>query len=129
MSDAGVSEMLRLFPSIHMTGRIADEDILVGDCSIEEGSLLIVVVGAANRDPRVYPSPGDVDLKRKGPPPLSFGAGPHFCLGSHLAKLEARHAWKALLAVLDDFDARSMRLEFQKRAFLRAPEKMLLRRR
>jgi len=59
-------------------------------------------VGAANRDPAVFDKPNDLDLSRSPNPHLAFGVGPHFCLGSHLAKLQLSTILDVLLDRLPD---------------------------
>src|SRR3546814_9352679 len=58
--------------------------------------MVIAVLAAANRDPCVFDKPDEIDPYRRSLTPLSFGAGRHFCIGVHLAKLEAQIAWKHL---------------------------------
>ena len=61
-------------------------------------SAVITVLGAANRDPEVYPEPDRFDVEREDTHHQSFGGGAHLCLGAHLARLEAQEAVRALLA-------------------------------
>ena len=58
---------------------------------------MIVLIGAANRDPERYPDPDRFDPARSAIKPLSFGAGPHICIGNALARLEAAVAFPRLL--------------------------------
>jgi hypothetical protein len=69
-----------------------------GGLPIPEGSALILLIGAANRDPACYPDPDHFDPARTDNAPLSFGAGPHICIGNNLARLEAGIAFPRLLA-------------------------------
>jgi cytochrome P450 len=66
---------------------------------IPAGSLVQVVTGIANRDPAIYPgNPDEFDITRPQPRPhMAFAAGPHVCLGQHLAKLEMTRALNILL--------------------------------
>jgi cytochrome P450 len=70
-----------------------------------EGGNLILLIGAANRDPARYPDPGRFDPGRTDIRPLSFGAGPHICIGNSLARLEASVAFSRLLARFPDLSA------------------------
>jgi hypothetical protein len=95
-SRAAVEEVLRYDPPVQLTGRVALEDVQVGDSSIPSGSQTLLLLGAANRDPRVYEDPDSFDIGRGATAHLSFGAGIHFCLGAPLARLEARIAFEEL---------------------------------
>jgi len=66
---------------------------------IAKGESLSISLAAANRDPRVHPNPDAFDLDRVDKSTLAFGGGRHFCLGSHLAKIEAQEALRALYAL------------------------------
>ena len=66
--------------------------------TIPQGALVRLVWAAANRDEREFPDPDRFDVTRATPRHLGFGHGVHFCLGAHLARLEARVAFEDLLA-------------------------------
>jgi cytochrome P450 family 142 subfamily A polypeptide 1 len=70
--------------------------------TIPEGDSVLLLYGAANRDPEVFADPETFDITRRPNPHLAFGAGPHFCLGSALARLEIRIAFEEVLARLPD---------------------------
>jgi len=70
----------------------------LGGTRVPKGARVLVLMGSANRDEAHFPDPDRFDLERPGPQNLPFGHGIHFCLGSQLARLEARLAVEALLA-------------------------------
>jgi len=77
-------------------------DCELGGVAIPAGSNVSVSVAAANRDPARYPDPDRFDPTRKNIAHLTFGGGPHLCLGMHLARMEATVAINALLDRLPD---------------------------
>jgi cytochrome P450 len=72
--------------------RLCQEDRVIGGKTIRAGERLLLLLGAANRDPAAFAAPDDLKVDRGGPPDLVFGAGHHFCLGASLARLEGRIA-------------------------------------
>jgi cytochrome P450 len=94
---AAVDEMLRYDSPVQMTSRIATEDIAVGGSVIQAGRAVILFIGGANRDPRVFEQPDEFRIDRPDPGRhLSFSLGIHHCLGSSLARLEGRIAIEEL---------------------------------
>lgn len=94
-----VEEVLRFDSPVQVTTRVArEENLHVARLPIPPGSVLILLIGAANRDPDRYCEPDSFDPTRTDVKPLSFGAGAHFCLGNGLARLEAAVAFPRLLA-------------------------------
>jgi cytochrome P450 len=92
-----IEEFLRYDSSVQLTGRVALEDTSVGGTTLPKGEPLLCLLGAANRDPGVYPEPDRLDITRPNIRPLSFGGGIHFCLGAQLARIEAEIAIATLL--------------------------------
>ncbi|AGL19427.1 cytochrome P450 [Actinoplanes sp. N902-109] len=92
-----VEEILRYDPPVQLTERFAGSDRVLAGVPVPAGGELILLLGAANRDPRRFPGPDRFDPDRPGNAPLSFGAGAHYCLGAPLARLEAQVALPALL--------------------------------
>ncbi|HVR06399.1 MAG TPA: cytochrome P450 [Solirubrobacteraceae bacterium] len=88
-----VQELLRYDAPVQVLTRVAREDLVLGDVTVRRGQPALVVLGAANRDPARHPEPDRLDLTRNGPPHLSFGNGPHYCLGAGLARLEAQETF------------------------------------
>jgi cytochrome P450 len=83
-----VEEMLRYDPPIVFQRRTVTRDAEVAGVPVKKGQKVVSYYGAANRDPEVYDDPDTFDIHRSPNPHLTFGAGRHFCLGSHLARAE-----------------------------------------
>ncbi|MEW1845503.1 cytochrome P450 [Nonomuraea angiospora] len=94
-ASAVVEETLRYDPPVQLTARVAKEDMSVGQVKAPAGSLVILLLAAAHRDPEANPDPDRFDPSREQVRHLGFGFGPHFCLGSPLARLEGRVALAA----------------------------------
>jgi cytochrome P450 len=84
-----VEESLRYDAPAQLLGRIAAEDITVGDSAVAKGDTMVLILGAAHRDPAANERPDEFDPDRKSLRHLGFGHGPHFCLGAPLLRLEA----------------------------------------
>jgi cytochrome P450 len=95
--NTAVEEFLRYEPPVQVTARVLSADMDVKGVTIEAGSRVVVVLGAANRDPVHFNDPERFDIGRLNNRPISFGSGIHFCLGSALARLESRIAIGALV--------------------------------
>jgi pimeloyl-[acyl-carrier protein] synthase len=92
-----VDELLRYTSPVQWTGRVAAAEIELGGRTIQPPQSVIGILGAANRDPQVFPDPDRLDLGRHPNPHVAFGRGIHFCLGAPLAHLEAEVAMPMLL--------------------------------
>jgi cytochrome P450 len=97
-----IEELLRYDSSVQLTGRVALEDVVVGDTMIPKGESILCLLGAANRDPAAYPDPDRLDITRSNIRPSSFGGGIHFCLGAQLARIEGEIAIATLLRRFPD---------------------------
>jgi cytochrome P450 len=101
-----IEESLRLEPAAAVVDRYATRDVELGDApaggaAISSGDLVSVSVAGAGRDPATFPDPDRFDVRRDNARQnLAFARGPHFCLGVHLARLEARAALTAALGQL-----------------------------
>ena len=102
MVRGAFEEALRWEPPITTVMRVAARDCELGEVAIPAGTNVSVSVAAANRDPKRYPDPDRFDPSRRNIAHLTFGGGPHLCLGMHLARMEATVAINALLDRLPD---------------------------
>jgi len=92
-----IDEILRLYGPIHSTKpNFAAETITVRGVTIPRGPPIMPMLGCANRDPDAFEAPEAFRIHRSHRHHLAFGYGPHYCLGAHLAKLEAEVALRAL---------------------------------
>jgi len=94
-----VEELMRAYPIVQ-TARRATRDIEFHGCPVKAGDMVAFPLGMAGRDAKEYPGAKQVDLDREVTRHISFGAGPHRCLGSHLARQElavALHEWHKLI--------------------------------
>ncbi|WP_371500460.1 cytochrome P450 [Kitasatospora sp. NBC_00374] len=82
--------------------RVVAQDLEIGGRTLREGELAYLFLGATNRDPERFEDPDRLDLSRPGNRHLSFGHGPHFCLGGPLAKLQAEVAVGTLVRRLPE---------------------------
>ncbi|RKS10372.1 cytochrome P450 PksS [Nocardiopsis sp. Huas11] len=101
-TDDFIAEYLRLFSPIQWTLRRTTREIERHGLTVPEGSLVHLVIGAANRDPRKFDDPAVFDIDRaNGSEHVGFGAGSHFCPGAALTRLLAGRAFRAYYANLD----------------------------
>lgn len=97
-----IEEVLRFRSPVTMVFRTTTRDVTVNGTTIPAGKLVLPMIGAANRDPGRFGSPGSFDIARAGGH-VGFGHGIHFCIGAALARMEARVALEELLPRLGDF--------------------------
>jgi cytochrome P450 len=99
-----IEETLRYEPSSTQIARYVTQDVEVHGQTVPAGSAMLACVGSANRDERVFEDPDRFDIHREIGHHLTFGYGPHFCLGAALARLEGRVALEELLKRFPDWD-------------------------
>ncbi len=92
-----VEEILRFEPPVHFVIRVSTVDSEIRGVEIPAGSRVLVLIGAANRDPVRFPRPDDFDPQRQTSPQIGFGAGAHYCLGAALTRVEGALAIPMLL--------------------------------
>jgi cytochrome P450 len=93
----GIEEGLRYNGPLKGTMRVAGADMTIAGQNVREGDRILLLMGAANRDPAKFPSPEMFDVTRSPNPHLSFSHGIHFCLGAPLARMEMEIAFNELL--------------------------------
>jgi cytochrome P450 len=76
----------------------------VGNVPVRRGEKVVVWFTSANRDEEVFPEPARFDIGRSPNDHLAFGYGPHFCLGAHLARVQMRAMYRAVLDRFDDIE-------------------------
>jgi cytochrome P450 len=102
LRGAAIEEALRWETPVVMVPRQCVRDARLGGVDIPAGRVLNLFIGSANRDESQYEEPDRFDIHRTPAPHLSFGSGPHMCLGMHLARMETRVALDAVLERLRD---------------------------
>jgi cytochrome P450 len=116
-----VEELLRYDSSIQLTPRMALEDLTLGQQVIKKGQRLFLMLGAANRDERVFADPDRVELDRGDVSHVSFGAGIHYCIGAGLARAEIEIALGTLLGRFPGLELPSGMLSWRDSLTLRGP--------
>ena len=101
-----VDEMLRWWTPVMVFRRTATTDVELSGARIRAGDKVVVSFTSANRDERVFDEPDRFDVRRSPNPHLSFGHGPHFCLGAQLARAQMRALFAELLRRTGDAGAR-----------------------
>ncbi|TWP35498.1 cytochrome P450 [Leekyejoonella antrihumi] len=95
--DGAVEEMLRWWTPVMTFRRTVTEPTRLGETQLERGDKVVVSFASANRDPAAFEDPDRFDIHRGARAHLSFGHGPHFCLGSQLARMQMRMLFTQLL--------------------------------
>jgi cytochrome P450 len=126
LMDGAVDECLRYDTPVQARTRVTTADMDLGGQRVQAGQTLFLLLGAANRDPRVFADPDRFEIARANAHHLAFGHGIHYCLAHALARLEARIALGALIARMPrlrlDPDARPRRTpNFSLRGFTSLP--------
>jgi cytochrome P450 len=101
---AAIEELLRFDAPVQNQTRVTTEDVDVAGSLVPRGSTVMLLLGAANRDPRVWPEPGRLWFGRAKRRNLAFGEGIHHCIGAPLARLEARIAVRVLLTDMATYE-------------------------
>lgn len=126
--DDALEEGLRFDSPVQLVFRTATCDVEMHGIKISKGAIVAPLLGSANRDERVYADPDRFDIERKPRAHFGFGFGKHFCLGSSLARLEARSALEVLLPELPHLVRANPEREWIDSFLVRGPRELLLAR-
>jgi len=117
--QSAVEELLRYDGPVQRTARITNADVELAEHKIPKGSMVVPVIGAANRDPAHFPDPDRLDVSRPDNRHIAFGFGIHFCLGAPLARLEGQITLGTLLHRLPQLALSTERPEWRESQVLR----------
>jgi cholest-4-en-3-one 26-monooxygenase len=104
LSTTAVDEFIRWVTPLVNMRRTATVDTELHGRTVRAGDEVLLLYGAANRDPRAFDAPDVLDVTRRHNRHVAFGFGTHFCLGAHLARLELRVMFEELLRRVPDFE-------------------------
>ncbi|GAA4624501.1 cytochrome P450 [Actinoallomurus vinaceus] len=99
-----IEETLRYDPPPQALARTTTAEVELHGTTLPAQSRVLLLIGSANRDPRVFPDPDRFDLDRDTGSSLAFGSGRHHCLGANLGRLETRIALEEIVKVVADYD-------------------------
>jgi cytochrome P450 len=127
LASGAVEETLRYDAPVQMTGRVVRGGMKVGDVAAPDGALLLLLLAATGRDPEAFGDPDRFDIRRGATGHLAFAAGPHFCLGAPLARLEATIVLQTFVARVLEPELDLSALHYKPNFNLRAPDQLLVR--
>jgi cytochrome P450 len=122
-----LKELLRYDSPVQYSGRRLRVDVEMHGQQMKKGQLVIALIGAANHDPHKFSDPARLDIRRNEGAHLSFGFGPHVCIGATLTYLEAEIAFRALLRRLPALQLARSEQRWGRNAVYRALEELPLR--
>ena len=125
--SSAVDEVLRFESPVQTDGRFVRADVEMGGQVIPKGHRVLLLLGAANRDPAAVDDPDRFDVGRDEIPTLAFGAGIHYCLGAALARLEGQVVLEALLDRFDTWTPLDLNPPWMRRITLRSPASLPVR--
>lgn len=127
LAASAVEETLRYDPPVQLTARVARTGMTFGATTPPDGSVLLLLLAATGRDPAAFTDPNAFDIRRGAREHLAFAAGPHFCLGAPLARLEATIALREIALRVARPQLDEAALAYKSNFNLRGPERMVVR--
>lgn len=129
LAGQAVEEVMRVWGAVSVAPRTVAEPIEVDGYPIPTGTLLALSTASANHDPEVYPDPMTFDITvQDREPQLTFGGGPHYCLGANLARAEMQEALPLLAEHLPEFSITGEPVWRSTLSAIYGPETLLLKR-
>jgi len=126
LATDAVEETLRYDTPVQLTGRVAKAEMTFGDMTAPAGAVMLLLLAATGRDPAAFTDPDNFDIRRGAKEHLAFAAGPHFCLGAPLARLEATIALRKIAARVVAPELDESRLTYKPNFNLRGPERLTI---
>jgi len=123
---SAIGEVLRFESPVQTTRRLAGETLELNGTKINEGDMLVLLLGAANRDPAQYENPDTFDIQRDTKKHMAYGHGIHHCLGSSLADAEAQIAVGTLFKRLPNLRLLDQKIEIRTPFALRGAKKLMV---
>ncbi|MBW4632296.1 MAG: cytochrome P450 [Iphinoe sp. HA4291-MV1] len=117
--QSAVEEIIRYDSAIQMLTRIATDNLEIGNRTIKAGEKIVLCLGAANRDPKQFPEPDELNINREQNQHVAFADSIHYCLGAALARVEAQIAINTLIQQFPDLKLASNKLEWKKSIVIR----------
>ena len=111
--DTAFEELLRFDTSLQFVHLAALSDLTLGEKTIEAGDVMLVLIGAANRDPEQFHAPDELDITRQPNRHLSFSTGPLYCIGTALARMQGQVALQAIVQHCDPAGALDAPLQWR----------------
>jgi cytochrome P450 len=122
-----VEEALRHDPGVHGAMRVTTQDVEIGGVKLPRGTLVLALLGSANRDAAAFPDPDRFDPARASQGGSAFGHGVHYCLGAPLARLELRIVIEELAKRFRGFELLPGELTWNVAVHIRGPNALPLR--
>ena len=126
LAASAVEETLRYDAPVQMTARVARGGMEVGPVAARDGALVLLLLAAAGRDPEAFADPDRFDIRRGATGHLAFAAGPHFCLGAPLARLEATIALESVARRMRAPRLHAGSLDYKPNLNLRGPDRLVV---
>ena len=126
LAAGAVEETLRYDAPVQMTGRVARDGMQIGNLFLRDGALILLLLAATGRDPDAFADPDTFDIRRGATNHLAFAAGPHFCLGAPLARLEAAIALQEFATRLAAPELDEDALRYKPNLNLRGPDQLVV---
>lgn len=125
--DDWIMELMRVVAMSTSMVRVVAEDFEWRGKALRKGDFVFLMIAAANRDPAAFPQPDVVDFTRSQRENLTFGPGPHFCVGHWFARMMMSEALPAFLGRFERWDVLEERLQFGVATGFRGPVRLMLR--